>query len=1829
MCVGGGVKPPADSEEPPAEEEKPDDGTEPPAEGDKKPDDGTEPPTEEEKKPDDGTEPPTEEEKKPDDGTEPPAEEEKPNDSTGTLTEEEKKPDDGTEPPTEEEKPSDGTETSGEDDNTDSVTEGSGEPSVTESKDSGSENTAISTDGEVPASSDTADDTAAVGFRIETGSFVMPVYAAENPQDGVNAGTLTDSTDETTAPPADDTAAQTDTDTDTRVKSVNIGNVTWQSEPSYDGDTEGVYTFTPALPDSYTLADGVSLPEIKVTVDGTAALIQALLERIAALPDAQEYMEKEPDIDNWEGDADAYEEAYTEWMEGLQEYAGEALAIWEEYEALTEEQQAQMPEEELAKLAAWVEIAEQSSADSMVMAADTHTTHNGKTFTAWTSDTSLPTSGSYYLTKDVGLTRYNGITIGNSSTLNLCLNGKGIRLRYDGANQVLFRINSATLNLYDCDGSGGVSHSAYTSGVTAPDIIRINNGGKFNLYSGSIGGSSRVIAQDSSTVTIYGGTINCDLEAQDSAKVTIYGGTLKESPYAVEATGDATVTIAGDATLRYPIYTVNSVIASGTGVSGLSETIKIKYNNVANGTVVVTGSTDTTHYQLDSDTYGLVAKDGNLVAAEKTKIRSVTYEKNGGTIENESSYTSYVEGVGLTLPTPTKTGYTFGGWYGNSNCTGMKVTRLSDTATGDKTYYAKWTANIYTVTYDAKGGTIENESNYTSYTYGIGLTLPTPTRPGYTFGGWYEDSTCTGTKVTSISNTETGNKTYYAKWTANSYTVTFNTNGGGTAPASISVTYDSTYGTLVTVSRTGYSFDGWYTAASSGSKVESDTKVTTDGNHTLYAHWTAKTYNVTYNKNSGTIANESSYTKYTYGTGLTLPTPTRTGYTFGGWYENSNLTGTAVTSISTTATGAKTYYAKWTAATYTVTFNYQGATGGNGTTSKDVTYNGTYGELPTPEKTGYVFKGWYTQTEGRGSQITSTTTVNITDAQTLYAYWKDETAPAAPVLQSGITLPADWTRTQKTIPLTLSDNVAVTELLVKIDNGNYVKVSGFTGGSQTVAYSYAVTEGNHTYHFKAKDAAGNISLESEAFTVMLDTGAPVFSADPAAENVTSDSADITFTPSEGGKAYWIADPAGTPAGAQAVISGAQGSTDRGGVNAVTGGTSAVIPVTGLTPGAAHKVYVVLEDAAGNLSVVKEAAFATLPEAPVIKLDDLIKDYEKEKIKVPDKFGEVEVYTDPDDPSGSIIPPGADGTLPVEPGKPIYIRYPEKTAEGGVTVRPSEGVKIDIPARPAAPAPKQVTVTDTTVTVKDASDDEEYILVEKGSLPEGAEPDWNDAGQVSETGEFTGLTPNKEYELYVRKKATDDDFASEPAKTEVRTSVTINAPEATGDGAGKPGNTAPKPEKPDEGGRTVTYTGTYGEEYTPVIKVDGNEIIPGAGAPSPEGSEMVWNEEDKKGEWKYVYPIPEGATEAEITVEFRKRSITGITAEPDSLTLSADDDANRSAAEAGEITPLTAYLKEKCGVKASYDNRTTGTPAADAITYTTSETFAPKGQTYPYTISAGGKTCTATLTVMPVTASVRNPDALAKRQKEDGYTAQEAGAWLPAKLTVTYTGADHTARTQELAVAWDTASIGTDFGKTLGEKTVNGTVELPPWATGTASVSIVIRFVDKTPLGDSQIRLTVQDFRYGDKKLPDAQGSVAVTDTDPAYTYLYSTDGGKTWVTEENLPKSDGGYVVPGGYQVKLTYAGDNYTGEKVVSFTVAKKQLDILPGTLAVGDKNHDGTTGAVLKEGGEAALSGIVAGDKVTLGGTLEALCRDGTKEEHPRDRDGLSVGRSGQRVL
>ncbi|MBQ7718184.1 MAG: InlB B-repeat-containing protein [Clostridia bacterium] len=146
-----------------------------------------------------------------------------------------------------------------------------------------------------------------------------------------------------------------------------------------------------------------------------------------------------------------------------------------------------------------------------------------------------------------------------------------------------------------------------------------------------------------------------------------------------------------------------------------------------------------------------------------------------------------------------------------------------------------------------------------------------------------------------------------------------------------------------------------------------------------------KTYSISYNANGGSNAPTTQTKVHDNAITLSSVKPTRTGYSFKNWNTNSSGTGTSYASgASYTANSAATLYAQWTPKTYTVTFDANG--GSTPTARKSVTYNSTYGTLPSPTRTGYTFKGWFTAKSG-GTQITSSTTVTITDAQTLYAQW--------------------------------------------------------------------------------------------------------------------------------------------------------------------------------------------------------------------------------------------------------------------------------------------------------------------------------------------------------------------------------------------------------------------------------------------------------------------------------------------------------------------------------------------------------------------------------------------------------------------------------------------------------------------------------------------------------------------------------------------------------------------------------------------------------------------------------------------------------------------------
>lgn len=290
----------------------------------------------------------------------------------------------------------------------------------------------------------------------------------------------------------------------------------------------------------------------------------------------------------------------------------------------------------------------------------------------------------------------------------------------------------------------------------------------------------------------------------------------------------------------------------------------------------------------------------------------------------------------------------------------------------------------YTLTFDENGGSCSQKTSTVYYHEKYG-TLPEATKTGYRFDGWYTAKSG-GTKVTSDSSYEYRmDTTLYALWTAETYTVTLSGNGGSDK-GSVTVTYDSTYGTLPESTRSNYTFEGWYTEKDGGDKIEADTAVTITGNQTLYAHWEKGKLTVKFNARGGTVSTESKI--YTYnGKYSELPTPTQQYFTFKGWYTAINGSGTKITTSTTvTTTGTQELFAYWERNTLNVTFD---ANGGSVSTSS-YTYNQgtTYSTLPTPKCDYYTFAGWYTKASG-GTKVTTSTTVTDTGTQTLYAHWTE------------------------------------------------------------------------------------------------------------------------------------------------------------------------------------------------------------------------------------------------------------------------------------------------------------------------------------------------------------------------------------------------------------------------------------------------------------------------------------------------------------------------------------------------------------------------------------------------------------------------------------------------------------------------------------------------------------------------------------------------------------------------------------------------------------------------------------------------------------------------
>ena len=318
------------------------------------------------------------------------------------------------------------------------------------------------------------------------------------------------------------------------------------------------------------------------------------------------------------------------------------------------------------------------------------------------------------------------------------------------------------------------------------------------------------------------------------------------------------------------------------------------------------------------DGYAEAIEKAIAALQEKEATYSITYVLKGGenSSKNPASYTKTTSTI--TLKNATRTGYTFKGWYSDEECTD-RVKTIGKGSSGDKTLYAKWSANEYSIAFKGNGSTSGSMKTMSDRKYGKSYTLKENAfkRSGYTFAGWNTKKDGSGktyadkASVKNLTSIDGKKVTLYAQWKKTTYSITYVLKGGENSSKNpTSYTADASKITLKSPTRTGYTFEGWYSDSKCTKRVKTIQKGST-GNKKLYAKWEAKEYRIIYKLNGGKNSSKNPATYNVEDSKITLKNPTRKGYTFKGWYSDAKCT-KRVKTIKSGSTGNKTLYAKWT-----------------------------------------------------------------------------------------------------------------------------------------------------------------------------------------------------------------------------------------------------------------------------------------------------------------------------------------------------------------------------------------------------------------------------------------------------------------------------------------------------------------------------------------------------------------------------------------------------------------------------------------------------------------------------------------------------------------------------------------------------------------------------------------------------------------------------------------------------------------------------------------------------------------------------------------------------
>ena len=389
------------------------------------------------------------------------------------------------------------------------------------------------------------------------------------------------------------------------------------------------------------------------------------------------------------------------------------------------------------------------------------------------------------------------------------------------------------------------------------------------------------------------------------------------------------------------------------------------------------------------------------------KLYTVTMDTAGGDPIRPIQYT--VESEAFQLPTPVRTGYIFLGWTGEGITEPQKTIEIPQGSTGDRTYTANWQVIEYTIITLLEGGNAGSSEVY-FYTVEQTVTLPTPTRTGYTFLGWTGEGITTPQPNVTIPKGSTGDKTYIENWELTEYNIAMDLNGGSGQEKVVYTMTDEDF-ELPTPTRNGYEFVGWTGEDITTPQTSVIIPKGSTGNKAYTANWQVIEYTITLDTNGGPVV---SPIKYTVEDLFTLPYILRPGYEFAGWtLDGSGMLPFTPLIIYPGTTGDLHYKAEWRLAEYTITMDLDG---GSGQEKVVYTITDEEFELPTPTRNGYEFVGW------TGERITTPqTSVKIPKGSTgnkaYTANWK--------VIRYTITLVTNGGAVIASIRYTVEDSVTL------------------------------------------------------------------------------------------------------------------------------------------------------------------------------------------------------------------------------------------------------------------------------------------------------------------------------------------------------------------------------------------------------------------------------------------------------------------------------------------------------------------------------------------------------------------------------------------------------------------------------------------------------------------------------------------------------------------------------------------------------------------------------------------------------------------------------------